>query len=282
VKVMRIIGLVALLALRLSVARADWHFDAETGVFYDSNLSNSDRAADEKDDWAWKSEVTAGSGFQLSRDLRLNLESDINGEVWDRFSGFNNIDVGGSTGLRYRFGLGRQAPWILAQDRLAYEFFDENVRNGWSNNFQIQGGLAISDRLSIETGYTLDRFAARDRFWDLGGNSGSARLTFDVTSLLQISLGYNYRYGDVISYAVPPRPDIVRIASEERSVTTFGTNPLYTAYRLQASTHSVSVSAGYAVRKYLSVFVSYEYAATSHDPLKYENHFVEAKVALAY
>jgi hypothetical protein len=107
-------------------------------------------------------------------------------------------------------------------------------------------------------------------------------LSFDVTSSLQISLGYAYRYGDVVSYAVPPRPDILRLASEEQIVTTFGTDPLYTAYRLQASTHSVSVSARYFVAKYLSVLVSYEYAATSHDPLEYENHLIEAKVAFAY
>ena len=281
-QVMRTIGLIGLLALELSVARADWRFDADTGVFYDSNLSNSDRAADEKSDLAWRGNVRAGFGFQLARDLRLNLAGDVGGEVWDRFSGFNNIDFGGSTGLRYRFGLGPQAPWILVEDRLAYEFFDEYERDGWSNNFRIRGGIGITDRLSVETGYTFDHFAARDDFWDLEGNSASVRLTFDVTSSLQISLGYAYRYGDVISYAVPPRPDIVRLASELQPVTTFGTDPLYTAYRLQASTQSVSVSAGYAVAKYLSVLVSYEYAATSHDPLEYENHLIEAKVAFAY
>ena len=38
-QVTRTIGLIGLLALELSVARADWRFDADTGVFYDSNLS---------------------------------------------------------------------------------------------------------------------------------------------------------------------------------------------------------------------------------------------------
>lgn len=228
----------------LSVARADWRFDAETGAFYDRNLSNSDRAADEKDDLGWKSDVRAGYGFQLSRDLRLNLAGDVGGEVWSRFHEFDHIDVGGSAGLRYRFGLGRQAPWILAEDRLGHTFFDEDVRSGWSNNFRIRSGVAITDRLAIEAGYTFDHFAARDNFFDLEGHNGSARLTFDVTSSLQISLGYNYRNGDVISYAVPPRPDILRLTSERPLVTSFGSNPLYTAYRLQASTHSFRFQPG--------------------------------------
>jgi opacity protein-like surface antigen len=267
--------------MALSTARADWHFDAETGAFYNSNLSRSDRAADEQNDWAWKSDVRAGYGMQLSRDLRLNLAGDVGGEVWDRFDAFNNVDLGASVGLRYRFGLGRQAPWIVAEDRLAHEFFNEDVRNGWANDFRIRGGVAITDRLSIEAGYLFNHFAARDNFFDLEGHGGSIRLTFDVTSSLQIALGYAYRYGDVISYAVPPRPDILAISIEREGVTSFG-NPPYTAYRLQASTNAFSVSAGYTVTRNISVQVSYEYANTSHDSLKYENHLVEANIAFAY
>ena len=266
----------------LSFARADWRFDAETGAFYDSNLSRSDRAADEKADWAWKSNVRIGNGFQLSRDLRLNIAGDVGGEVWDQFDAFDRIGIGGSAGLRYRFGLGRQAPWILAEDRLAYDFFREDIRNSWVNNFRIRGGVVVTDRLSIEAGYTFDHSAARDHFFDLEGHSGAVRLTFDVTSSLQIALGYNYRNGDVISYAIPPRPDILLLTSERRPVTSFGNNPLYTAYHLQGSTNTVSISAGYALTKYFSVQASYQYAATSHDPLEYENHLVEAKVAFAY
>ena len=266
----------------VSAAWADWRFDAETGALYENNLSESDRAADEESDWAWKSDVRAGYGLQLSRDLRLNLASDIAGEVWDQFSDFDNIDLGTSAGLRYRFGLGRQAPWILAEDRLAYQFFNEDVRNGWNNDFRITGGLAMTDRLSIEAGYLFDHFAARDNFFDLEGQNGSIRLIYDVNPSLQIALGYNYRYGDAISYAVPPRPDILKISDAEREdITSFGSEH-YTAYRLQASTHSVFVSAGYAVNRFMSIEVSYEYANTSHDPLVYENHLVEAKVRLAY
>ena len=99
---------------------------------------------------------------------------------------------------------------------------------------------------------------------------------------LQIALGYSYRDGDVISYAVPPRPDIVALASERRPIDTFGIDPLYTAYRVRGQTHTVSVSAGYALTKYLSVQVAYQYGSTSHDSLQYENHLVEAKLSFAY
>jgi hypothetical protein len=271
-----------LLAMTLNFARGDWRFEAETGGFYDSNLSNSDRASDEKDDWAWKTDVRISDGFQLSRDLRLNLAADLNGAVWDRYHAFNEIGGGASAGLRYRFGLGRQAPWILLEDRIGYDGFRESVRNGWNESLRLLGGIAISERVTLEAGYTFQNFAARDNFFDEQGHRGDARVIVDLTSSLQIALGYSYRDGDVIAYAVPPRPDLVLLASERRPVSTFGTDPRYTAYHIQAHTHAVSVSAVYALTKYLSVQLAYEYAATLHDPLHYENHFVDAKLAFAY
>src|SRR6188768_4285450 len=98
------LGMVFLI-LFSSFARAEWRIEAETGVVYDSNLSNSDRSADVRDDWAWRSDVSVNNGLQLTRDLRLNLGADLRGDVWDRFDAFNTIGVGGTASLRYRFGL---------------------------------------------------------------------------------------------------------------------------------------------------------------------------------
>ena len=268
--------------MSLNCARADWRFDGETGVFYDSNLSNSDRASDEKEDLAWESNVRAGDGFQLSRDFRLNLSADFHSAVWDRYDAFNEIGGGVAAALRYRFGLGRQAPWILLDERIGYAGFRETVRNGWNESLRLRAGVAITERIALEGGYTFENFAARDDFFDLLSHRGDVRLVVDLTSSLQIALGYSYRDGDIIAYAVPPRPELGLIASERELVSTFGNDPLYTAYRLQAQTHAVSVSASYALTKYFSVALAYEYAATSHDPLQYKNHVVEAKVGFAY
>ena len=265
----------------LSSAKADWRFDAETGAFYDSNLSNSDRAADEKDDWAWQSVVQVGNGLQLARDLRLNLAIDLREQVWARLDAFNNVGPGGSAGLRYRFGLGRLAPWVLVEDRLGYTFVNEEGRSGLENRFRVRGGFGISERLFVEAAYTFDDFDARERFWNLNGHSGAIRLTFDATSSLQVALGYSYRNGEVISYARPPRPDIVFLASEQDEVNSFG-NPSYTAYRLRAGTHAVSASASYTLSRNISVQVAYEFRDTTHGPLEYVNHLVEAKIGFAY
>jgi hypothetical protein len=281
-KIGKVILLSVSFAVAFGVAHADWRFDAETGGLYDSNLSNLDRASDVKDDWAWKTDLRIANGFQLSRDLRLNVAADLRGQLWNRFDAFNKIGSGAAIGLRYRFGLGPLAPWISLENRTVYDRFNETARSGWDESCRLASGIALSKWIALEAGYTFENFAAADDFFDEQGHRASARAIVDVTSSLQIAFGYTYREGDVISYAVPPRPDILPLAIERELVTTFGSNPRYTAYRLLGRTHTVSVSAGYAVTTYLSVQLGYEYAVTGHDPLQYENHLVEAKIAFAY
>ena len=272
---------IVLLILLSSFARAEWRFEGETGLFYDSNLSNSDRSADVRDDWAWRSGISAGNSFQLTRDLRMNLGADLRGEVWDRFGAFNTIGPGASAGLRYRFGLGRQAPWVLVENRFGYDRFQDTAQSGNDNVFNLQAGIALSDRLALEGGYAFESFVAPDDFYDRQVHGGNVRMVFDVTSSLQVTVGYTYREGDVISYAVLPRPDIAPFSIEREDEDEFG-QPLRTAYKLLGRTNAVSFSVAYQLMKYASVQVGYEYAITTHDPLQYENHLVQANITVAY
>jgi hypothetical protein len=267
--------------MSLSLARADWRFDAETGVLYNSNLSNSDRASDVRDDWAWVSKARVDDAFQLSRDLRLNLGADVRGELWDRFGAFNEIGTGFSTGLRYRFGLGRQAPWVLLENRFGYDRFQDTHQSGCDEVVSLRGGIGLTERVALEGGYAFENFAAPDDFYDRQEHRGDVRLIADLTSSLQVAIGYHYREGDVISYAVPPRPDIAAFAIEREDEDQFG-SPLRTAYKLLGRTHAVSLSVAYQLSKYATVQVDYEYAVTLHDPIQYENHLVAAKIAFAY
>ena len=275
--------LTAFCALVLNHASAEWRFDAETGAFYNSNLSNAERSSDVRDDWSWKSEVSVNDAFQLTRDLRFNVAADLRGQLWDRFGSFNEIGLGVLTGVRYRFGLGRQAPWILLENRFGYDRFQDSERSGYDDEIDLRSGISLSDRVAFEAGYAFENYAVPDTFYDRQTHQGSVRVIVDPTSFLRVAVGYNYTEGDVVSYAVPPRPDIRRLAVEEREDdATFGTDPLFTAYKLLGRTHSIFISAAYALNQHASVEVDYEYAVTTHDPLQYENNLVEAKVLIAY
>jgi hypothetical protein len=275
-------AVISILIVSALSARSDWRFDAETGFFYNRNLSNSDRGPDEERDWSWKSDLRLGDAFQLTRDLRLDVTADLRGAVWHEYKAFDEIGPGLSAGLRYRFGLGRLAPWIMAEEEIHYASFGEDVRNGWNESLRLRGGIALTERIALEAGYSFDNFAARDNFFDIQGHRADTAVIFELTSALQVRLGYAYREGDVISYAVPPRPDILLLTTDRRPVDTFGTDPRYTAYRLLGRTHAISVSAQYGLTKHLTARVGYEYDNTWHGPLRYENHLLEASVAFAF
>ena len=280
-KAAQIIGLAVLTLAATAPARADWRIDAETGALYDSNLSNSDRDSDMKDDWDWRSHLRIGNGFQLTRDLRLNVGADLDADQWARFHDFNNVAPGGTVSLRYRFGLGREAPWVLVGDSLGYAFYNDEGRSGPDNSLRVAAGFGFCDRFSLEADYAFDDSNAREQLWDSSANSGTIRLTYNVNSSLQLGLAYTYRDGVFVSYALPPRPDLVSIQPERELVDTFGT-PQYVAYRLRGSTNAVSVSGSYILNRYLSIQVSYQFRNTSHDALKYVNHLFEAKIGFAY
>ena len=263
-------------------ARGDWRIEGETGILYQSNLSNSDRSADRQGDWAWTGEARLANGFQLSRDLRLTLTGDFRSFVWGQFCGFDEVDAGLSATVRYRFGLGSEAPWISLAERIGDNQFREDFRSGWDESVRLRGGLALSPRLALEAGYTFENVATAGDFWDQQGHRADLRLSFALTPSWQIGAGYSYRNGDVFSYAVPPRPDIARIAPVRPAVPTFGRNPFYNAYRLSGRTHAISAFAACNLTRYLAFKLSYEYSQTSHDPLRYENHLVKASLAFAY
>ena len=249
---------------------------------YESNLSNSDRDSEREPDWAWRTDLSVSQGLQISRDLRATVIADLVGQVWDHYEGFSQIGSGLTTALRYRFGLGREAPWLSLENRIAYDRFHETFRSGWDEVVRFRGGIAISQRVGLEAGYTFENFTVPDNFFDVQSHRADVRVIADLTSFMQLAVGYAYREGDVISYAIPPRPEIARFAIERENVATFGTDPLRTAYRFRGQTHALTLSAGYALTKHASLQVEYEYSVTVHDPLKYQNHFVGAKLAYSF
>src|SRR4029077_4586987 len=121
-----------------------------------------------------------------------------------------SVWAGRRRGSFWGAGLGRQAPWILLEDRFGYDRFHDTPQSGNDNVVNLRGGVALTDRIALEGGYAFESFVAPNDFYDRQLHRADVRMVFDVTSSLQLGLGYSYQEGDVISYAVPPRPDIAR------------------------------------------------------------------------
>ncbi len=261
-------------------AKQDWIFDIRSGVLYNSNVSNSDRSADVEQDEAWRSMLSAGQGFQLNDDLRLSVFAEMESEVWLTYSGLTNIRPGLASNLRYRFGLGKDAPWIRLETKFDYADFNEARRSGWDVQPGLRAGVSLTERIRLEAGYEYEHFDARDAVFQADGHSLSLRGKIDLTSSTQLVIGYTYRHGDVTSAAIPPRPDIVKIADVREPIDTF--DETYIAYRFEASTHAGTIAINQALTHSIALQASYEYRYTTHDPLHYINHVAELAVAISF
>ena len=176
--------LLALVCLQTASARQDWIFDFRSGFLYNSNVSNSDRSADIEQDEAWRTVLSAGQGFQLTDDLRLSLFAEVDSEVWRTYAGLTNVRPSLTSSLRYRFGLGKDAPWLRLETKFGYADFNEARRSGWDVRPALRGGVSLSERIRLEAGYEYQSFDARDIIFQHHGHTCSFD-TEQSTSQLQ-------------------------------------------------------------------------------------------------
>ncbi len=265
---------------RTATARQDWIFDIRTGVLYDSNVSNSDRSADVEKDYAWTAMLSAGQGFQLNDDLRLSVFGEMESQVWMTYGGLSNIEPSLTSNLRYRFGLGKNAPWVRLEAKVGYADFNESRRSGWDIEPGVRVGVSLCERVRLEAAYAYEVYDARDVVFESNAHRLSLWGKVEITTSLQVTVGYTYRNGDVTSSALPPRPDIVAISDVREPINTF--DETYVAYRFPATTHIGSIAISQALTNSVALQASYEYQYTTHDSLHYVNHVAELAIAVTF
>jgi len=252
----------ALLSLMaINSAPGDVIRDFRAEVAYEDNLSNSDRAADRRGDFSFAGLAQLGYFGELAHNLRFTLTADLDTRAFAQYGDFNQIIVGGSGALRYRFGLGAMAPFLSVEANGGYARFQQDLQDGGRYRVGLRAGKRLTERLAVEGSYFFEDIGAQSVVFDRPSHVLAASARFDVTEKTRLSLGYEFRDGEVVSYAVPPRPDIVALANAQTTVTTFG-RP-YVAYNLDAMTHTLGIGLSQALTKSLALNFRYEWQYTS-------------------
>jgi len=81
-----------------------------------------------------------------------------------------------------------------------------------------------------------------------------------------------WRHGDVLSYATPPRPDLVEVARVRTFSETFS-RPMI-VYSVEAHTVSGAVTVSRALNEVTSLDLGCEWRETTRSPLRYVNRLV--------
>ncbi len=279
-RAVRAIAAVFSLLAAAEPVRGDWIRDFEAEAIYNDNVSRSSRDSDERDDFAFGARARVGKFTHLASNLRFTFTLDADSQLFAEYDDFTHVAVGGTASLRYRFGLGANAPFIRIEGSAKYADFDQALQDGARFRATFMLGKRFADRLEVQLAYLFDRADARHRLFEQEGHSFLARVAVDVTPGTQLTAEYSVRRGEVVSYAVPPRPDLAALANQRIEVDTFG-EP-YIAYNIDATTHRLGVGVGQALASQLGVNLRYEWQVTSRAEIEYTNHVVIAAFQFSF
>jgi hypothetical protein len=199
---------VALLLLATG-AQADDVLDLQGGALYDSNLSRAQYYDDIKSDTAFQAALAWGRFVPLSDSLTMRATLDAAGEIYARYSGLDNMSVGGSVSLRRKSGLGAFAPWVGAAGSAARLEYKNSVRDGWRYEIGVGAGKRITEAWDVEASFryqhrTADHNVAvapgiSGAVFDLQSHQAGLRSEYALTQRVSIAAGYDQRRGDVAS-----------------------------------------------------------------------------------
>ena len=248
-------------------------FAAEIGSRFESNASNSDKPSDRLADGFLTARVDGGTNGVWGRDWRWRAGLSGEGEEAFRFNGLSQIEGGVRLGVDRKFGLGWNAP------RLQFDVYSafRGAGQPGASGFRLVPSLAlvwqIAERGGASVRYTPQWFFAQGALFDSAAQEARISGWFDLFPGTRLFADYFFRYGDVVSYATPPRPDLAAIAQVRELTDVFGAERM--AYRFDAQTHSVQAGVDQDLTTHIRFRAAYRFEITNRGSLDYENHIAE-------
>ncbi|CAN5624013.1 hypothetical protein BH20VER1_BH20VER1_17870 [soil metagenome] len=261
-------------------ASADLIREVRAEVVYDDNVSNSNRAADQRDDFSFAALGQVGWFGELARNLRLSLTVDGEAQVFADYSDFDHVLLGATGSLRYRIGLGAMAPFVRVEASGGYANFRQDQQDGGRYRAGLTIGKRVLEQFALEGSYFYEDIGGSARLFDRCSHILVANARLDLTAQTQVNFGYEFRDGAVISYAVRPRPDIVPLVNTQGPVDTFG--PGYEAYNFDAITHTLGIGVSQALTQTVSLNFRYEWQHTSRAHLTYTGNVLRLSARASF
>lgn len=251
---------------------ADWTTDLSTTARWDSNATNADRSWDVLGAFQLRAEFEAMRRISLGRDDALFLGAHLAAEAWPRFDGLDRAMLGPQLSWRHKFGLGAFAHLLSIELTGETVGARESGRAGLAGHAAIVWRKRLDPATRIALSYGVARHDARASIFDRTGREAALDVARDLDGRWSLTFAAFWRKGYELSYATPPRPDLVSLAKVFTAVDTFHEQRI--AYSLDARTLGGSLTASYAIKDRTSVTLGYDLRRTESGPLRYVNHLV--------
>jgi hypothetical protein len=271
----QVAGATSVLALLFaaSVARADhWEPNATITATWQDNATNANRAIDKIAAFQTTADIIGNERYSLTRDDAAHLGFHAAGEWWPRYKDLMTGALGVRADWEHKFGLGALAPVFsveLAGDLVAAK---ETGRRGTSTGVSVALRKRFNDLWKASFTVDFNQMYARDAVYDRQGTQGTLEVGRDLTEVSRLTLAVFQRSGDIVSYATPPRPDIVPLAPNRLTTETFRHSLV--AYSVDAKTIGAKISYIHALDESSAIVAAYECRKTDRDVLRYVNQLV--------
>jgi hypothetical protein len=264
--------LAAVLPLK-GVLGAALEVSAELGGRYESNASNSNLASDRLADGFFTAHLNAGTSGVWGRNWRWHAHLAGEGEQAFRFTGLSQIEGGVRLGIDRKFGLGWNAPRLQIDFYTAYRGSGQDGASGARLSPSVGFVWQFVERGGVSIRYLPQWFFAEGAVFYSGSQEGRIAGWFDLFPRTRLFADYAIRYGDVVSYATPPRPDLVAIAEVKEPTDVFGAERM--VYRFDAWTHSVRAGIEQDLTTWMKLRLAYRFEFTQRGSLNYANQIGE-------
>ena len=246
---------------------------AELGGRYESNASNSNVASDRLADGFFTAHLHAGTSGVWGRDWRWHAYLAGEGEQAFRFTGLSQIEGGVRLGVDRKFGLGWNAPRLQIDFYTAYRGSGQDGAGGARLSPSLGFVWQVVERGGVSIRYLPQWFFAEGAVFYSGSQEGRVAGWFDLFPKTRLFADYSIRYGDVVSYATPPRPDLAAIAEVKEPTDVFGAERM--VYRFDAWTHSVRAGFEQELTSWMKLRLAYRFEFTNRGSLSYANQIGE-------
>jgi hypothetical protein len=263
--------------------------DVEAGVVYEDNVNLAEKERDTRSDTALGTSVSAGWLAHWGDHSVASLTGDVIGAGYTRFTGLSNLYLGVTAAFRTRFGLGAAAPWVRVSGSAARLEYRDDVRDGWRYRFATGAGKRFGERWDVRVEYAYEHRTADDEIavsrlpgdvFDQTSHTLSARVDYLHSRALVVFAGYALRLGDVAS-TTPRNAEIFATSSAVTPDPTFGPDAL--AYKIDATTHLLSVGLSLALGEQTSFNLGYErQIGLGEGGIDYSNNVFRASFLYSY
>ncbi|OHE82959.1 MAG: hypothetical protein A3G75_09315 [Verrucomicrobia bacterium RIFCSPLOWO2_12_FULL_64_8] len=274
------LSLVIGVATALAGRSESWAPALTTAVTGDDNLSNSDRGPDEVSALLFEVELDARTRRQLSRNLALSYGAAAAVEAVPEFSALDTGRLGPRLGLHWKSGLGPYAPGLHLESTADWITVRETDRGGLAGSLALSWTKRWTDVDRCEIGVAATRHDARGPVFSRTGWTAGGHYTRDLSERWSLQAGLQYREGDVVSHATPPRPDLVAHARARTPVSTFDRS--FVAYRLEAQTWSASAGMTCSLNNHTALGFQFERRDSTGAGHRYINQLVTARLVLQF